>query len=93
MTTAHAILTEAATIVTGPRQAQHGPARSTFTAVAALWTAYLKLRRNPAADITPVDVCHMMALLKLSRSQYGELNSDDHVDACGYLAIAGELST
>ena len=38
-------------------------------------------------------VATMMALLKLARTQAGKFNSDDHVDACGYAAIAGEIKS
>jgi hypothetical protein len=35
----------------------------------------------------------MMALLKIARTKSGELNHDCFVDGCGYIALAGELST
>ena len=36
-------------------------------------------------------VANMMVLLKVARTQAGKFNLDDHVDACGYAAIAGEI--
>ena len=33
-----------------------------------------------------------MVLLKIARTQAGEHNTDDYIDACGYSAIAGEIS-
>ena len=33
----------------------------------------------------------MMALLKIARTQAGEDNDDNYIDACGYMGIAGEL--
>ena len=33
-----------------------------------------------------------MSLLKIARTQAGEHNLDDYVDACGYSAIAGEIA-
>lgn len=43
--------------------------------------------------IKPADVCVMMALLKIARIQTGRYKADSYVDACGYLALAGEIST
>ncbi len=34
----------------------------------------------------------MMALLKVARQFSGEFNVDDFIDACGYLACAGEIA-
>ena len=33
-----------------------------------------------------------MVLLKVARTQEGQHNIDDYVDACGYSAIAGEIA-
>jgi hypothetical protein len=32
-----------------------------------------------------------MSLLKIARTQAGNFNLDDYIDACGYLAISGEI--
>jgi hypothetical protein len=34
----------------------------------------------------------MLALLKLARTQHGEFNRDDWVDALGYVALAGQVA-
>jgi hypothetical protein len=40
----------------------------------------------------PEDVANLMSLLKIARTQAGNFNLDDYVDACGYLAISGEIA-
>lgn len=81
------ILRQAALIVTGPRQETYGDAGDNFAKIADLWAAYL------VRQISPVDVACMMALLKIARlaGANGD-HLDSWVDACGYMAIGGELS-
>lgn len=75
----------AADLVGGDRDKQHGSIDENFTNIARLWSAYL----NRVID--PADVALMMGLLKIGRTQSGEYNLDDYVDAVGYLGIAAEL--
>lgn len=92
MTSASDILTEAAAIVAGDRNTQHGDKERSFVAIAAMWTSYLTTRRDPTGPVRPKDVAHMMALLKQCRAEWGTAAKDHWVDQCGYAAIAGELS-
>lgn len=85
------ILTEAATIVAGPRNDTHGDKERSFVAIAAMWTAYIAARRDPSGPIRPADVAQMMVLLKQQRAEWGTPTMDHYVDSCGYSAIAGEL--
>lgn len=89
--TAAAILATAAALVGGDRAATHGPKRENHGKIAALWNAYLAIRREPASPLGPADVARMMALLKIARSELGRHNGDDAVDAAAYCAIAGEI--
>lgn len=92
MTMAGDLLREAADIVEGARNAQHGEKERSFAAIAQLWTAYLASRRvGLNAPVTPADVAWMMMMLKMCRSQHGTFIRDHAVDAAGYAAIAGEL--
>jgi hypothetical protein len=85
--TASSILTEASKIVDGARRSTHGAAERSFAKIATMWSAYL------GSTITPVDVAHMMTLLKIARSQCGaENNADHYIDGAGYQALAGELA-
>lgn len=87
------IATKAAALVGGDRAEQHGDMAKTFANIAALWNAYLKIRPNPEAPISAVDVGWMMADLKKARAQGGLLNVDDFIDSAGYIACAGEIAT
>lgn len=80
-------------LVTGSRQDQNGDKRKNHQNIASLWTAYLTNEFGKEIFIRADMVATMMALLKLARTQAGKFNSDDHVDACGYAAIAGEIKS
>jgi hypothetical protein len=81
------ILQLAAKLIDGDRNEQHGNRYLCHSNIAKQWEAYL------GVEITPVDVALMMALLKIARTKSGEFNNDCFIDACGYAALAGELST
>jgi hypothetical protein len=85
------IALEASTLIAGDRNEAHGEIEASFKAAACLWQAWLSVRRDHTAPLCASDVAHMMSLLKKVRSQHGEQNDDDHVDDCGYAAIAGQL--
>src|SRR6202012_1173803 len=53
-------LREAADIVSGSRNVNHGTKQSSFAAIAYVWTAYLTSRRCALGPIRPHDVAHMM---------------------------------
>lgn len=86
------MLLQVAQLVGADRAAQHGDKRQNHENIAALWNAYLAIRREPGAPLTAADVAHMMVLLKVARTQLGAHNPDDHCDMAGYAAIAGEVS-
>jgi hypothetical protein len=67
------------------REQQHGTKRAVFDATRRLWSAYLGI------PVTAEQVAQMMVLLKIARSQNGSFNPDDHIDAVGYAALAGEM--
>jgi hypothetical protein len=86
------ILKQAASLIGGDRENTHGPKRKNHDNIAALWTAWLQIRRVPDAPLTAADAAAMMILLKLARSQLGNFNHDDGLDATAYAAIFAELS-
>lgn len=90
-TTAANIATKAAELVGGDRDRQHGAKEDNFRRIADVWNAYLGIRRTDG-PLSAVDVGHMMALMKIARTQSGALNVDDYVDGAGYLACAGEIA-
>lgn len=82
----------AADLVGGDRDRQHGQKHDNFSRIANMWNAWLRTRRDPAAPLDAHDVGVMMTVMKLARTQSGNFNIDDYVDACGYAACAGEVS-
>lgn len=91
---AHEIAQKAASLVSGDRNETHGDARQNCQNIARLWTAYLqaKFRNGRVLNLNGEDVSHLMNLLKIARTMSGTHNPDDHIDAVGYAAIAGELA-
>lgn len=87
---AGSILSEALKIVTGDRQLQHGPKKSSFNLIANLWNVYLQGRKTPG-PITASDACFMMAMLKMARSVQGLPMRDHYLDAAAYCALAWEV--
>lgn len=80
------ILTAANAHITKDRQATHGDAKNSFGLIAAYWTAHLD------HAVTAQDVAVMMTLFKCARINGNPAHRDSYEDACGYLAIAGELA-
>lgn len=83
---ASTVLATAATLVDGDRRNTHGDPKASFRRIAAMWSAYT------GVTISERDVAHMMALMKMTRTMYGEHNDDDYVDQVGYIALASEVS-
>ena len=75
----------AASLISGDRAKKHGDMFHSHDLIAKLWSAYL------GDTVNAHDVACLMALLKIARTQCGEINPDDYIDICGYAAIAGEL--
>lgn len=86
------IAVRAADLVGGDRERQHGSKADNFHRIAMMWNAYLQIRRHPAAPLDAVDVGHLMAIMKVARTQSGSKNEDDWVDALGYIACAAEVA-
>jgi len=78
------VLKEAIAVIE-QREQQHGTKHDVFDATRRLWSAYLNI------PVTAEQVAQMMVLLKIARSRNGAFNPDDHVDAVGYAALAGEM--
>jgi hypothetical protein len=77
------------------RADQHGSAEDSFAMIAALWDVYLQhsFIHKMEKSISGSDVAHMMTLLKIARSLYGNSSNNDHyADAAGYQALAAMLN-
>lgn len=86
------ILMEAAELVSHDRQRSHGDKFRNHANIAELWNAFFRIRTDPAAPLSPLDVALMMDLLKTARTQLGCYNVDDYVDKAGYSGNAGEIA-
>lgn len=81
------ILESAIQCVCTDREKQYGNPENSFAKIARLWSDYLG-----GINISEVDVAIMMTLLKIARIMGGRFKADSFVDACGYLACAGEIA-
>lgn len=73
-------------LINGERDNTYGSRTRMFSVISEMWEAYL------GHPVTSVDVCNMMALLKIARSSNNVKYEDNYLDAVGYLAIAHELT-
>lgn len=80
------ILDSAKKCVCEDRESQYGSPEDSFSIIAGFWSLYLEYA------ISPVDVAIMMALLKIARIAGGRFKADSYIDACGYIACAGEIA-
>lgn len=81
------ILDEAIEAVTVDRAATHGKPEDTFGRIAAVWSARL------GVEVTPAQVCILLADLKACRAWGNPAHADNWVDLAGYAACGGELAT
>ena len=79
-------LRKACEIVNGQREKSYGTPEDNFKMIAYLWSDYLE------ADISPVDVSMMMALLKIARISTGTFKEDSFIDLAGYAACGYEIA-
>lgn len=86
------ICNTSASLFSGDREKSHGSVRENHEKIACLWNAYLVARREPGEPLGPLDVLHLMTLLKIARTQHGAYNEDDWLDGVGYFALAGEIA-
>lgn len=84
------ILRQAAGLVAGDRDRQHGSKVANHSNIATLWTAYLGNRL--ATPLEARDVALLMVLLKVARTKTGRHNPDDYLDMAGYAGCAGEIA-
>tara|TARA_Y100001963_G_C6776027_1_gene447369 strand:- start:2258 stop:2596 length:339 start_codon:yes stop_codon:yes gene_type:complete len=87
------ILDQTKKLVSKDRNEKHGDSIINHENISRLWTGYIQNKTKLNIIILPEDVANLMTLLKIARTQAGKFNIDDYVDACGYSAIAGEISS
>ena len=86
------ILREAADLVDGPREVDHGDKEASFEGIARVWAAYLTNKFKRPVPLDGLDVAQMMVLLKMTRPQFGVYKADHYLDQCGYSGISGQLA-
>lgn len=89
------ILKEAEKCVCTDREGAYGSPESNFKLIADLWETYLNARcamPDNTVIVVAEDVANMMALLKIARIATGKFKDDSYIDACGYIACAGEIA-
>jgi len=73
------------------REMVHGEKHLNVSNISRFWNVFLETRDNVNAPLNKFEVCLMMTLLKIARTQSGVKNADDLLDAIGYLAMAHEM--
>ena len=86
------ILEKTKKLVSESRHDKHGDKVINHENISRLWTSYLQNKFKLNLVLLPEDVACLMTLLKLARTQAGKFNLDDYIDACGYIAISGEIA-
>ena len=86
------ILEKTKKLVSKDREDKHGNKVENHENIARLWSGFLQNKTKLNIVILPEDVANLMTLLKIARTQAGNHNIDDYIDACGYSAIAGEIA-
>ncbi|MGY3609910.1 MULTISPECIES: DUF6378 domain-containing protein [unclassified Bradyrhizobium] len=87
------ILASAAELVCGDRKAAYGDVMDGLGRIALMWNGLLTIAgKAPKRPIDEHDVAQMMSSLKQARAYTGPLRADNHIDQCGWSAIAGEAA-
>lgn len=91
------ILDRVKQIICNDRQDVHGNPEDTHALIAGFWSDYLRTRGwsvdNADGMLTAQDVAVLMVLFKVARHATNPKHQDNLLDAIGYAAIAGELTT
>lgn len=81
------ILEEAARLISGDREDTYGSAIADFTRTGKMWAAILGV-----PEVTAEQVALCMAAVKIGRLCHTPNHPDSWVDACGYLALGGDIA-
>jgi hypothetical protein len=83
------ILSQAGALINGDREALYGDPNVGYSRLGKMWAAFLGLE----VPLNAEQVLTMLALLKISRLADTPGHLDSWIDACGYLALGGEVAT
>lgn len=83
------ILTEAETLINGPRRVSYGDAKESFVRLAKLFSEVLKQKLT--APITPHESALLLVVLKLSR-EIGKPDRENRIDGSAYFELADQVA-
>ena len=78
------ILDDADDVTRNARQSAYGHPLDNHGCTAQLWTSYIERRYGAKINVTALDVCYMMILVKISRLANDPTHLDSLVDIAGY---------
>lgn len=84
------ILQEALECTSGDRRRDYDHAKPNHDRIAALWNAYLGIRKDPTAPLTASDVAALMIQLKLARHAHSP-KRDNYTDIAGYARCLSQI--
>lgn len=84
--TRETVLTTAEQLINGQRARDYGDASENFQRIANLWAPIL------GVQVTATDVALCLTQLKVARLITSPAHKDSWIDACGYLALGGEIA-
>lgn len=86
------VLQEAERIIHGERRETYGSPTESFTQIGDYWSTYIARLPvvNGRVQISPIDVAHMMILMKVSRAQ-PRYHRDNLVDIAGYAGCVEDI--
>jgi hypothetical protein len=85
------ILDTALAVTTGDRRRDYDKATPNHERIARIWNAYIQSRKDPNAELTALDVAHLMILLKIARAVYTPTR-DSYVDIAGYARCSAQIA-
>lgn len=84
------ILEEALECTSGDRRRDYDHAKPNHERIAALWNAYITIRKKPSEYLSASDVAAMMILLKLARHSHSP-KRDNYTDIAGYARCLSQI--
>jgi hypothetical protein len=85
------VLHTAINVTSGDRRRDYDKATPNHARIARHWNAYIQSRKDPNAELTPLDVAHLMVLLKIARAVYTPTR-DTYVDIAGYARCCAQIA-
>lgn len=84
------ILDAAKRLTSNDRQADYDHPTPNHERIAALWNAYLAIRKDSRSPISAADVATMMILLKIARNVF-KPKEDSIIDIAGYARCLAKI--